>query len=51
MHTEQSQVPFVDLRAQYRTISEEITEAVSTVITESDFILGRHLPIANAISR
>src|SRR5882762_8745252 len=43
MHIQQSQVPFVDLRAQYRTISEEITEAVSKVITESDFILGRQV--------
>ena len=43
MHTQQSQVPFVDLRAQYRTISQEISEAVSKVITESDFILGRQV--------
>jgi dTDP-4-amino-4,6-dideoxygalactose transaminase len=43
MHTQQSQVPFVDLRAQYRAISQEISEAVSKVITESDFILGRQV--------
>jgi dTDP-4-amino-4,6-dideoxygalactose transaminase len=43
MHTQQSQVPFVDLAAQYRTISAEITEAVSKVIRESDFILGREV--------
>src|SRR4030088_1675049 len=45
MHTQQSQVPFVDLHAQYRTISQEITEAVSKVITESDFILGREVSL------
>jgi dTDP-4-amino-4,6-dideoxygalactose transaminase len=34
-------VPFVDLAAQYRTISTEITQATSRVIQESDFILGK----------
>jgi dTDP-4-amino-4,6-dideoxygalactose transaminase len=37
----QPQVPFVDLVAQYRTIAAEIDEAVSRVIHEADFILGR----------
>lgn len=45
MHTPQSQVPFVDLGAQYRTISGEITEAVSKVLRESDFILGREVSL------
>ena len=45
MHTQQSQVPFVDLGAQYRTISGEITEAVSKVLRESDFILGREVSL------
>ena len=43
MHTQQSQVPFVDLAAQYGSISAEITEAVSKVIRETDFILGREV--------
>lgn len=41
MHTQPSQVPFVDLAAQYRTISAEINEAVAKVISDTDFILGR----------
>ncbi|MCU1242693.1 MAG: Glutamine--scyllo-inositol transaminase [Candidatus Acidoferrum typicum] len=45
MHTQQSQVPFVDLGAQYHTISGEITEAVSKVLRESDFILGREVSL------
>ena len=43
MHIPQSQVPFVDLAAQYRTISAEINEAVSKVIRDTDFILGREV--------
>jgi dTDP-4-amino-4,6-dideoxygalactose transaminase len=45
MHTQQSQVPFVDLGAQYRSISTEITEAVSKVLREGDFILGREVSL------
>src|SRR6266576_3677918 len=41
MHTAQSQVPFVDLAAQYAAIAEEIDAAVSKTIREADFILGR----------
>src|SRR6202022_4972585 len=41
MHTQPLQVPFVDLAAQHCTISAEINEAVSKVIRETDFILGR----------
>ena len=41
MHTQQLQVPFVDLAAQYCAISAEINEAVSKVIRETDFVLGR----------
>ncbi len=33
-------VPFVDLRAQYRAIKEEIDEAVERVINNAAFILG-----------
>ena len=33
-------VPFVDLRAQYRAIKEEIDEAVARVINSAAFILG-----------
>src|ERR1700737_4057464 len=43
MHIQQSQVPFVDLAAQYCTISAEINEAVSKVIRDTDFILGREV--------
>src|ERR1700676_2389 len=43
MHTQQSQVPFVDLAAQYCSISAKINEAISKVIRETDFILGREV--------
>ena len=41
MQTHPSQVPFVDLAAQYAGIAREVDEAVSKVIRETDFILGR----------
>ncbi len=34
------QVPFVDLSAQYRTISDEIDAAIAQVLERNDFILG-----------
>jgi len=45
MHSKQPQVPFVDLAAQYRTIEEEIKEATSRVIQQTDFILGREVSL------
>lgn len=36
-------VPFVDLRAQYLSIKEEIDEAVARVIDDTSFILGREV--------
>jgi dTDP-4-amino-4,6-dideoxygalactose transaminase len=35
------QVPFLDLKAQYQTIKEEINSAVSNVIENTAFILGK----------
>ena len=43
MHTAQSLVPFVDLATQYASIAPEIDAAVSKVIRETDFILGREV--------
>jgi len=45
MNTRESQVPFVDLAAQYRAIEGEISEAVSKVLREGDFILGREVSL------
>jgi dTDP-4-amino-4,6-dideoxygalactose transaminase len=45
MNTRESQVPFVDLAAQYRVIEGEISEAVSKVLREGDFILGREVSL------
>jgi len=39
----QSPVPFVDLATQYASIAPEIDAAVSKVIRETDFILGREV--------
>jgi len=43
MGPKQPNVPFVDLGAQYRTIANEINQAISKVIQEADFILGREV--------
>ena len=43
MHTQQPQIPFVDLAAQYAGIAQEIDAAISKVIREGDFILGREV--------
>jgi len=36
-------VPFVDLKAQYNSIKQEIDTAISTVIGETSFIGGKHV--------
>lgn len=38
-------VPFVDLGVQYRAIASEINDAISKVILEADFILGREVAL------
>ncbi len=38
--TSDEPVPFIDLKAQYATISSEIQEAVQRVFTEQQFVLG-----------
>ena len=43
MNTEQ--IPFVDLKAQYRAISVEIETAISTVVMNTSFVLGK--PVAD----
>lgn len=39
----QLKVPFADLYAQYLSIKSEVDEAISTVISESAYIRGRHV--------
>jgi len=41
--TKVQQIPFVDLKAQYKTIEGEINEAMAQVLQRSDFILGQDL--------
>ncbi|HMN30686.1 MAG TPA: DegT/DnrJ/EryC1/StrS family aminotransferase, partial [Caldilineaceae bacterium] len=36
-------VPFVDLKAQYRTIETEVNAAIADVLQRADFILGREV--------
>lgn len=36
-------IPFVDLRAQYNSIKEEIDEAIQSVLNHSSFIMGEEL--------
>jgi dTDP-4-amino-4,6-dideoxygalactose transaminase len=38
-------VPFVDLKAQYQTISTEVDEAMRRVVSEADFILGKDVEL------
>ena len=45
MTAEMVEVPFVDLAAQYSTIGEEIDEAISRVLSDTGFILGRDLTL------
>src|SRR6266436_6034776 len=45
LQTNQQQVPFVDLAAQYTTIAAQINEATSKVIRDADFILGREVKL------
>jgi len=42
---ETAEVPFVDLAAQYSSIREEIDEAISRVLSDTGFILGRDLSL------
>ena len=43
MRPKHANVPFVDLGVQYRAISAEIDDAISKVIQDADFILGREV--------
>jgi dTDP-4-amino-4,6-dideoxygalactose transaminase len=43
IQSKQPQVPFCDLAVQHRTIAAEINQAMSKVVRETDFILGREL--------
>ena len=43
MHPKHPNVPFVDLGTQYRAIASEIDHAISKVIQDADFILGREV--------
>ncbi len=36
-------IPFVDLKAQYLTIKEEVTEAIQSVLEKTQFILGEQV--------
>ena len=42
-HPKHPNVPFVDLGVQYRAIAAEIDDAISKVIQDADFILGREV--------
>jgi dTDP-4-amino-4,6-dideoxygalactose transaminase len=39
------QIPFVDLKAQYKTIAAEVDEAMQRVIADTDFILGKEVEL------
>ena len=43
MRPKHPNVPFVDLGVQYRSIAAEVDDAISKVIQEADFILGREV--------
>ena len=36
-------IPFVDLKAQYLSIKDEIDDAISSVINDTAFIKGRYV--------
>lgn len=39
------EIPFLDLKAQYREISRDVQEAIGRVIENADFILGKELSL------
>lgn len=41
VNDQMQQVPFVDLKAQYQTIKDEIDTAITEVLTNTNFILGQ----------
>ena len=43
-----SEIPLVDLRAQYRTIAAEVDEAMRRVVERADFILGHDVEALEA---
>src|SRR5438552_4217488 len=45
MSLSRSEVPLVDLYAQYRSIAPEIDRSISSVLQETDFILGRDVSL------
>ena len=36
-------IPLVDLKSQYQSLSDELTEAVQQVMIKADFILGQQV--------
>ena len=36
-------VPFVDLKAQYKTIAAQVDEAIKRIVGDADFILGKEV--------
>ena len=38
--TQQTNIPFVDLQAQYRSIASDVTDAMMRVVERGDYILG-----------
>src|SRR5688572_2219635 len=38
-----TQIPFVDLQAQHHPLKEEIAQAIETIITDCNFILGQQV--------
>lgn len=41
--TEKLRIPFVDLQAQYETLSEEVDAAIQGVLERSDYVLGEEV--------
>ena len=40
-----SQIPFVDLKAQYKNIKEEIDDSIKSVLNETSFIKSRSVEV------
>ena len=38
-------IPLLDLKAQYRTIKDEVKQAIDKVLEEQRFILGKHVAL------
>ena len=48
MNTLKRQIPFVDLQAQFKSIEDEVVEAILGTVRKGDYILGENVSLFEA---